>query len=257
LAIIGRPLLHRESCCSLGVTIARTIDRLRVPIAATFILALSAACSSLPPRTPTPSAPTDATIFVIRRAWHIDIGFDALTLTPPLAALRADFPGARYLSVGFGDRHYLLSHHHELALLGALWPGPALLLVTGLKATPSEAFGAEQVVALAVTRAQLEAAQRQVWASLVTHQGTASVYARGPYPGSLYYPAALRYSALHTCNTWAAETLRAAALRVHSAGVLFAGQLWRQVRRLQAAPTAPGTQLQGGLVPSGHTTTVL
>jgi hypothetical protein len=135
-------------------------------------------------------------------------------------------------------------------LLGALWPGPALLLVTGLKATPGEAFGAEQVIALAVTRPQLEAAQRYVWTSLVTHQGALSIYARGPYPGSLYYPAAQRYSALHTCNTWAAETLRAAALHVHHAGVLFAGQLWGQVRRLQAAPAAASAQLQGGLVPS-------
>lgn len=234
-----------------GVNIVRTIHWLGGPIAAAALVLALTACSSLPPpRTPGTSAPADATVFVIRRAWHIDVGFDAQALTPPLAALRADFPGARYLSVGFGDRHYLLSHHHELALLGALWPGPALLLVTGLKATPAEAFGAAEVIALPVTRAQLEAAQRYVWASLVSQQGAVSVYAPGPYPGSLYYPAAARYSALHTCNTWAAEALQAAALRVHHAGVLFAGQLWGQVRRLQAAPAAARTQLQGGLVPS-------
>lgn len=248
--MIGAVAPAEEPRSPPGVNIVRTIDRLRVPIAAAaFVLALTA-CSSLPPRTAGTSAPAQATIYVIRRAWHIDVGFDAQALTPPLAALRADFPGARYLSIGFGDRHYLLSHHHELALLGALWPGPALLLVTGLKASPAEAFGAAQVIALPVTRAQLEAAQRHVWASLVTQQGAVSVYARGPYPGSLYYPAAERYSALHTCNTWAAETLHAAALRVHHAGVLFAGQLWGQVRRLQAAPAGARTQLQGGLEPS-------
>jgi hypothetical protein len=42
-----------------------------------------------------------------------------------------------------------------------------------------------------------------------------------------------KYSALHTCNTWASEVLRAAPLRTHRWGVLFAGQVWSQVRRLQ------------------------
>ena len=52
----------------------------------------------------------------------------------------------------------------------------------------------------------------------------------GPYEGSAYLRASERYSALHTCNTWAAELLQASGLPVHSHGVLFAGQLWRQVQ---------------------------
>ena len=43
------------------------------------------------------------------------------------------------------------------------------------------------------------------------------------------------------CNTWAAQVLKAAALPIHSAGVIFAGQLWGQVRHLAQ---------QGGFVPS-------
>jgi hypothetical protein len=81
-----------------------------------------------------------------------------------------------------------------------------------------------------------------------------------------------RYSALYTCNTWAADTLRSAGLPVRSTMTLLAGQLWRQVTRLAADPrlraAAPGLvadprfaaradQSQGGGLPFWQTTAVL
>jgi hypothetical protein len=65
------------------------------------------------------------------------------------------------------------------------------------------------------------AAQAFIWNSLDRQAGTHSS-ARGSYGGSLYVAAAPRYSALHTCNTWAAEALKAAALPIHSGGVIVA-----------------------------------
>jgi hypothetical protein len=61
-------------------------------------------------------------------------------------------------------------------------------------------------------------------------------HAVGSY--SAYYESVQRYSALHTCNTWAAEALKSAELPVSSSGVEFAWQLWEQVRRLEN--TSPG-----------------
>jgi hypothetical protein len=150
-----------------------------------------------------------------------------------LNALASEFPGARYLFFGFGDQQYLAAKNHNApVLLAALWPGRGLLLVTGLSALPQEAFGAAHVAAFTVTWQQLDAAQGFIWNSLDRQAGTHSS-ARGPYDGSVYFAAAPRYSALHTCNTWAAEALKAAALPIHSGGVVFAGQLWSQVRRVE------------------------
>jgi hypothetical protein len=59
------------------------------------------------------------------------------------------------------------------------------------------------------------------------------VVAEGPYDESAYYGASARYSALHTCNTWAAEALRAAGLDVRTRFVVFAGQTWNQARKAQ------------------------
>jgi hypothetical protein len=122
--------------------------------------------------------------------------------------------------------------------LAALWPGPGLVLATGLIAPPQDAFGAAHVIALTVTVQQAHDAQAFIWQTLESP----APYATGPYEGSVYFAATAKYSAFHTCNTWAAEALAAAGLPIRRAGVIFAGQLWAQVRRLPGAvlPHPPG-----------------
>jgi hypothetical protein len=90
------------------------------------------------------------------------------------------------------------------------------------------------VIALQVSAQQLRAAQASIWASLAIRDGAAQSDGPGPYEGSAYWRASQSYSGLHTCNTWAAEELRSAGLPVRSTGVIFAGQLWRQTRRISA-----------------------
>jgi Protein of unknown function (DUF2459) len=173
-------------------------------------------------------------IFVIKRGWHTDIGFNAADLHAPLASLRPALPEARYLLFGFGDKHYLMNHGGSIGgLVGAVWPGEGLVLMTGLQATPEEAFGAAEVTRLTVTAAQERKLEGFVWNTLATTSGAAHSLAPGPYSGSLYYESAMRYSGLHTCNTWTAEGLKTAGLPVRSFGVEFAGQVWRQVRRVK------------------------
>jgi hypothetical protein len=81
--------------------------------------------------------------------------------------------------------------------------------------------------------------QEFVWNSFLKVHPTLHYYAKGPYEGSLYYSAVPTYSAVHTCNTWVAEALKAGALHVHTAGVVFAAQLWSQLRSLDTAAPAP------------------
>ena len=257
------------------------------PSAAPSAVAQSAVAASLvvaPPVVQASLALQDsAVIYVARRGWHVDIGFAAAGLQPPLRSLLDEFPGAQYLFFGFGDRRYLLAKNRNApVLLAALWPGRGMILATGLTSPPTVAFGVRQVVALAVTLRQASDAQAFVWYSLDRPSGSdkqsgndpVRSYAAGPYEGSLFFTATPRYSAFHTCNTWAAESLATAALPIHSAGVIFAGQLWSQVRRVEKKQSAVGrqmaissnasppdiaqrqAQLQGGLLPSWQTTVV-
>lgn len=195
---------------------------------------LLAACAQVPRPPAIAAAPAGAAVYVVRRGWHIDIGFAAADLRGPLAAVAAQMRGTRYVFFGFGDRRYVLAKDRNApVLLSALWPGAGMILVTALRGSPAQAFGADHAIALRVTDAELAAAQSFIWNSLQNEQP----YGPGPYVDSLYYSAVPRYSALHTCNTWAAEALKAAHLPIRSAGVSFAGQLWRQVRRLERSQT--------------------
>jgi uncharacterized protein (TIGR02117 family) len=193
-----------------------------------------AACSATPPRL---TDQKSAVIYVIKRNWHVDIGFATADLQPPLASLRTDFPGVRYLLFGFGDRHYLLDRDRGFSgALAALWPGAGLMLVTGLTATAQTAFGDNNVIEIRVSSAQTRELQQFVWRSLTRDGGGVTPLHLGPYQGSLYYAASQRYSALHTCNTWAAQALQAAGIRIHSYGVALSGQLWVQLQRLNDPP---------------------
>jgi hypothetical protein len=214
-----------------------------------LLLLLLVACSAAPaplrqapPTRSLSAASSSSIIYVIKRRWHVDIGFASADLQPPLASLRSDFPAARYVLFGFGDRHYLLNQDRGFGgMLAALWPGAGLMLVTGLTATAQAAFGDDNVIEIAVDAAQARDAQAFVWRSLAAENASIKPLRVGPYDGSLYYAASQRYSALHTCNTWAAEALRAANLPVHSTGVAFSGQLWRQLRALDQERRADST----------------
>jgi len=203
-----------------------------------------AACTSVPPVThgTAGSSADPVTAYVARRKWHIDVGFAAADLDPALLPVKAGFGTAQYLFFGFGDRRYLLTKSRNAPLLlSALWPGPALMLVTAIDGPPTAAFGQIQVIRVELSAAQAHAMQAFIRASMAGSPLTA--LAPGPYPESAFYAATQRYSALHTCNTWAAEALRAADQPIRTTGVIFAGQLWHQVQRLRmaglAAPVAP------------------
>lgn len=112
------------------------------------------------------------------------------------------------------------------------------------------AFGEDKVIEILVTAAQARNAQAFVWRGLSTENGAVTPLLAGPYDGSHYYSASQGYSALHTCNTWAAETLQAANLPVHSFGVELSGQLWIQARPLDHRQGADSTGTQE---PPSHT----
>jgi uncharacterized protein (TIGR02117 family) len=213
-----------------------------------------AACGTVPLRYTQLQGGTDAgppvVIYVIKRSWHTDIGFNAADLHLPLASLRPMLPEASYLLFGFGDRHYFMHQGESIATtIGAAWPGAGLVLMTGLTETPEQAFSAAGVTRLTLTATQARRLESFVWDTLATRDNAATALAAGPYDGSFYYASTTRYSGLHTCNTWTAEGLQAAGLPIRSFGVEFSGQVWRQVHKIRRQQNAS----RGGDVLQPHT----
>jgi len=204
-------------------------------------------CGTVPAPPPRPQA---ATAFVIDRGWHTDIGIGVDDMHGPLTTFEHTFPGVRYLVFGFGDRAYLLARHRMLLdMVGALFPGPGAILVTALRAPPADAFGAEHVVGLQLSRAQLDRLTAFIWDDLRKDtRGLPLVIADGPYPGSIFYASSATYDLSYTCNTWTADALHVAGLPISPDEVVFASQLMHRVRSVAQSPdtrTAPNLQAVG------------
>ncbi len=191
-----------------------------------------------------PSAPASAgprTAYVVRRGFHTDIGLPAVALALPLRPLAAEFPGARTLLVGFGDRSFVQSRGRRWLgdWLLALLPGEGAMLVTGLSVAPDQAFAARDVVTLALTDMQWAGLQRFVRASFSPPAGVPARLAEGPYEGSRFYASARTYDLLDTCNTWTAEALRAAGQDVPVDFSLFSGQVMHAAAGIQGTLKHP------------------
>ncbi|MBV8524717.1 MAG: DUF2459 domain-containing protein [Acetobacteraceae bacterium] len=195
-------------------------------------LGVLAGCSTTQTDPPGAAGPAVATVYVVHRGWHTDIGLLAADVRPPLAVVKQPFPGVRYITFGFGERAFYTSRHTDLfTMFRALLPSRAAILVTALRVAPADAFGRDNVVALPLTATGLARLDEFLWSYLHTGRDQPpELLGPGPYPGSLFYNAAGTYDAAFTCNTWTANGLRVAGLPISAEQVVFAGQLMGQAR---------------------------
>jgi uncharacterized protein (TIGR02117 family) len=188
--------------------------------------------------TPLPTyqkAPGDGVpIYLIAAGWHTEIALAADALHDPLRSVTPHFPGARYLSFGWGERNYYMARAPTVGdAMSALFPGPAVLLVTPLFHPPRDSRANAQVFELSLSAAGLDRLSNYLWAAFEkSGDGSLRRLAAGPEPGSAFYDATGTYSASYTCNTWTAEGLRVGGVPVTPAGVVFVSDLTDQVRSL-------------------------
>ncbi|MBY0324768.1 MAG: DUF2459 domain-containing protein [Reyranella sp.] len=214
-----------------GATATRR-SLLRAGLAAGTVQALPGCGSTrLPASRESPAA--DATAYVIAFGWHAEIALPVHAIHDPLRAVTSDFPGARFLSFGWGERNYYMGSAPTVAdAMNALFPGPAVLLVTPLYHPPRESRPGSQVFEIGLSTAGLARLSSYLWAAFEkSGDGTPRHLAAGPTAGSVFYAATGTYSSSYTCNTWTAEGLRVAGVPVTPTGVVFVGQLTDQLRR--------------------------
>jgi len=210
---------------------------LRACLAASTLQTL-AGCRS----TPVPTyqqAPSDAvTAYLIALGWHTEIALPIHAIHDPLRAIIADFPASQYLSFGWGERKYYMTRAPTFDdAMSALFPGPAVLLVTPLYRSPRSSRATAQVFEASLSTAGLDRLSSYIWAAFEkASDGSPRRLAAGFEPGSAFYGATGTYSASYTCNTWTAEGLRVGGMPVTPAGVVFASQVTDQLRSLGTRP---------------------
>jgi uncharacterized protein (TIGR02117 family) len=187
------------------------------------------------------SAPQTEVIYVISGGWHTELGLPLEALSGSLAALKPDFPSARYLVFGWGARDYYMAKKADIGdLLRAAASGPAIMLVIPLEIPPVAFFGASNVAVLRAAREGTQRLSEFLWDYLaVDKEGPPRRIGAGPYPQSLFYASTGTYNLGHTCNTWTAEALRVAGLPVSAAGVVFASQVLDQLPPILEAVREP------------------
>jgi uncharacterized protein (TIGR02117 family) len=190
-------------------------------------------CRSTPLSTYREASGVGVTIYVIAAGWHTEIGLPVHSIHDPLRSVVPDFPGAPYLSFGWGERNYYMARAPTVGdAVSALFPGPAVLLVTPLYRPPRDSRASAQVFELILSTAGLDRLSSFLWAAFEkAGDGTLRRLAAGPGPGSIFYAATGIYSSTYTCNTWAAEGLRVGGVPVTPEGVVFVSQLTDQLGR--------------------------
>jgi hypothetical protein len=161
-------------------------------------------CSgSLPPDAQVPTS--DASVYVVERGWHTDIGLPVGEIAGPLATLEHGYPGVQFMVFGFGERAYYMARRTGSAeLLTAMFPSESAILMTALSASQVLEKGSD---------------------------GSAVRLADGPYPGSVFLASTETYDLFNTCNTWTAAVLNDAGLPIDPR-VLLADQVMQQVDRI-------------------------
>jgi uncharacterized protein (TIGR02117 family) len=206
--------------------------RIALGVAVVLVLFGVAGCTVTVPVEP--SAGSEArteVIYVISGGWHTELGLPLADISGPLAALKPEFPSARYLVFGWGARDYYMARNPGIGeILRALAPGPAVMLVIPLNMAPQTAFGVSNTFPVYVARDRIERLSELLWNYLVADkEGAPRRVGTGPYPESVFYASAGTYNLGHTCNTWTAEALSVAGVPINRAGVVFAAQVLDQL----------------------------
>jgi uncharacterized protein (TIGR02117 family) len=219
-----------------GGTTSREVRRSAARRASWVLTFALAACTATDPPIPAPAGFVETgqphtSIAVVQRDWHTDVCLRVLDLDAWVITLAHGFDGATVLCFGFGERQYVVERRHDpLTMIGAMFPSRAAILMTVLRATPEEAFGAQNVIEAPLGDAGLDRIQRFLRESIETDTaGDPLRLADGPYPGSLFFAASGTYDVFHTCNTWTARALRSAGL-TNVTDTVFSGSLMREVR---------------------------
>lgn len=200
---------------------------------ALILVAAITACGGTPDVSCESATPGTDVVYVLDHGWHTDIGIPAHELSGPAAVFRTIFPGAISVVFSFGKRTFITAPVDDWGeyLLGPV-PGPSAILVTGLNVMPDAAYGGAPFVILHLPDGGARALSEFLWREIGKDRaGRARLIDRAPFLGGLFYAATRTYTLAHTCNTWAADALRAAGTPVSPDGVVFASQVMARVRQ--------------------------
>jgi len=232
----------------VGGAMAGFVRSARVAVAGCLLPAVLTACAASPGMLPvaavTSDGPSPAThsVHVVNHGWHTGLVLRAGDVSAAAWPVKADFPEATYVEVGWGDRAYYRAADPGawLALKAVAWPTPGVLHVVAVDSTLEGFFaftGISESIEIGVSSAGL---QRLLDHLRSGHElddaGRPMTLGPGLYGHSRFYASRERFHLFKTCNVWVATALQAAGVPVTPAAAITASRLMAQLRPLAQVP---------------------
>ncbi len=155
-------------------------------------------------------------IYLVSHGWHAGIVLERAAIPAGLLPEQADFPGARYLEIGWGDRDYYTraDPHAGILLKAGLWPTASVLHVVGFSEPVTKTFPHSEVIRIDLGRQGFVSLCQHLDNRFARDSGSAAALQSGLYGQSRFYLARDTYHLFNTCNVWTARALRTAGCPV-------------------------------------------
>lgn len=177
-------------------------------------------------------------IWVSSNGWHTGIIVPLNQIPAALMPEKSAFAGEVYLEMGWGDAGFYQAEDITtgLALEALFSPTPSAVHLVGFSAEPRHFFAASQVLQLRVSEAGFMQLLEFMDASLSRKPSPAITRTEGLYGNSRFYAGSGEYTALHTCNHWAAHALVTAGVPITPWYAATTSALMWQLQRYAVQP---------------------
>ncbi|WP_158083065.1 DUF2459 domain-containing protein [Methyloprofundus sedimenti] len=176
-------------------------------------------------------------IYLVSHGWHAGIVLNQADIPDTVWRESQDFPNAKYLEIGWGDKDYYQTPnpHLGIAIKAILWPTPSVLHIVGFNKAVTSYFPSSEIIEVRLSNEGFERMIRYIAASHYQDpDGISKPIAKGLYGNSQFYLSGETYHLFKTCNAWTAEALLTAGCPIRPAFTITVEGLMSQIRSFGA-----------------------
>jgi len=175
-------------------------------------------------------------VFVVQEGWHTGIIFHTDDVHADEWAEIKHYDHRKFVDVGWGDEKFYQVSGYPLwlAARAIFWPTRSVLQIYAYSIPITSAYADNStILRIPVNYTQLSDLSCFIAESYERDKNgdpvPSTIYGKTDY----YFLATRKYHLFRTCNTWVALAFKAAGFDVNSFGVIYAGQLFRELSNIE------------------------
>ena len=182
-------------------------------------------------------------IYLIKTAWHVGISLKIDSFTVSKLNVLRYFEKYKFADIGWGDEDFYQNPGINilLGLKALFFPTSSVVRISGIYSDIKYLIDiSDFAVKLSLSAKQFSKLLEFIDKSLTKNDDGNYVIASEKNGGQIiFFKSNLKYHAFHTCNTWIAEALNYADLKISKTGIITAQQLYRELRKIGKVLKSP------------------